>query len=474
MTHLEAFALKATGSARILRAPVQRVALGEAHAAQGRHVGLTGEGHESRTTWVHVSPEGTWDGHSSGPLHLSRDVFAECANALHACETPPPVDYEHASLRKIDGQPTPAAGYIHDLAIREDGLWALVEFTERAAAMVRAGEYRFCSGVFVWDAPDRKTGETIPCQLNSIGLTNQPFIDGQHAIRLSWRVGALSMKITKKDLLTKLDALVDGDEITEKDLGALIAFMQAAGADDDAIEVEIEEPKEAEAASLAAPPPAMMAEPPVEEVAAIEAEAAVEETDAAAMLITKLAELTGLDNAAILASLEANADSIKAAFLGGSSDSAALTSTVKDQTIAALSRELATHRAEAAKRADAALVAEVDALVAAGKLLPASKPQMVALARKSPSEFRKLAEGLPVVVPLGKDTPAPKAGDSAITTAVTPANVRTHPRFAELSAHYGSPKNPYFRNLPKSGPEREARIETLVLNHISREQPITG
>lgn len=472
MTHLEAYALKATGSPRALAVPSILGLTAASTPAQGRFVGLTGEDPASRTTWIHVGYEGEWHGHRAGPFTLSADTFAQCIAAFDELETPPQVDYGHGSLYESDGLPKPAAGYVVGLEIREDGLWAQVELTTRAASMVKAGEYRFCSGVFVWDEPDRVTGEPIPCQLDSIGLTNRPFVDGQHAIRLSRRVGALSMEITKKDLLAKLDALVEGDTITEKDLGALMAFMQAQSGDGEAAEAAEEAAESVEATALAMPPAAMAETPP--EAAVIEEAAATEDMDAAAMINTKIAELTGLDNAAILASLEANADGIKAAFLGGDGGTASLSADVKDQTIAALSRELATHRAEAAKRADAALVAEVDALAAEGKVLPSAKPQMLALARRAPAEFRKLASALPVVVPMGTDAPPPKAGDSAIVTAVTPENLKSHPRYAALAAHYADPKNPYSRNVPKSGPAREKFIDHLVLGQLSREQPITG
>jgi phage I-like protein len=76
---------------------------------------------------------------------------------------------------------------VQKLERREDGLWALVEFTERAATMIKAGEYRFCSGVFAFERRDRQTGDVIQCMLDSIALTNRPFIDGQEPISLSQR-----------------------------------------------------------------------------------------------------------------------------------------------------------------------------------------------------------------------------------------------------------------------------------------------
>lgn len=421
---------------------------------------------------MHVSDVGEWEGHSVGPFALTRDAFVQCIEAMRTCETPAPVDYDHSSLRPLDGQPTPAAGYILDLSIRDDGLYALVEFTQRAAEMVRAGEYRFCSGVFVWDAADRKTGDPIPCQLDSIGLTNKPFIDGQHAIRLSRRALGASMEIAKKDLMAKLDALVSGPTVTAAEIKALVDFLEKSAEPEASEPPEAEEPKiEVEAAKmpcsapsaapLAAPPmsPAPMAEAPIAETAAIEA-------DGAAMLLTKIAELTGLDSASILASLEANSDRIKAAFLGGDGGTVpyqALSAKVDAQAglIATLSAEVEQHRKAAAERADAEIVTEVEKHIAAGRIVAGNRETMLALARKAPAEFKALAAALPARVPMGVDAPAAAAtaNSSAIGMAVID---KTHPRYRELHTHYSKS---WGRSLTP------AQIEAAVINIIAREQP---
>lgn len=502
MTHLEAFALKATGTSKTLAAPIASVGLSESIVSRSRHVGLTGPHPEKRTTWIHVANEGEWDGHPNGPFALDRATFSECIAALRDCATPPPVDYDHASLRPLDGQPTPAAGYVLDLEVRRDGLYALVEFTPRAADMVRAGEYRFCSGVFVWDSADRKTGEPIPCQLDSIGLTNKPFIDGQNAIRLSRRAlanGAKNMEITKKDLMAKLDALVAGDMVSSEQLDAVVEFLKKTAPEAE-VEVEVEAkseepeaemeaesadlmcgPKKREAAAskaLAAPPPPMapMAEPMVAVVEPVPETPAAQSEDAAAMLLSKLAEMTGLDTASIVASLDANAEQIKAAFLGaeGVLPASALSAKVdaQDATIAALSAEVSKYRAAEAKRADEALVAEVEQQIAAGRILPGARDTWLALARKAPAEFRTLASKLPATVPMGREAPVDAPATAPNAGAGEPD--KTHPRFAVLHKHYSDPSSPYSRLLPKHGPEREAAIERAVINHLRREQPVSG
>ncbi len=78
-----------------------------------------------------------------------------------------PIDYEHRSQSPVDNGPVPAAGWFQ-LEARPDGLWAVnVRWTETAANLLRAGEYRHWSPVF-WDEDGHIR------QLDMIGLTNQP------------------------------------------------------------------------------------------------------------------------------------------------------------------------------------------------------------------------------------------------------------------------------------------------------------
>lgn len=76
------------------------------------------------------------------------------------------VDYEHQSLRAE--APILAAGWIKDLEVRADGLWARVEWTPRARGYIEAKEYRYFSPVLEVDEDRRVVG------LVSVALTNTP------------------------------------------------------------------------------------------------------------------------------------------------------------------------------------------------------------------------------------------------------------------------------------------------------------
>ena len=92
---------------------------------------------------------------------------------------PPVIDYEHQTLHKeTNGQPAPAAGWMHGLRwIEGRGLFAEAELTKRAKAEIDAGEYRYFSPVFLY-APD--SGDVL--QITMGALTNNPAIHGMQAL----------------------------------------------------------------------------------------------------------------------------------------------------------------------------------------------------------------------------------------------------------------------------------------------------
>lgn len=92
------------------------------------------------------------------------------------------IDYEHQTLKaEKNGQPAPAAGWMHALRwIEGKGLHALAELTERAKEQIKAGEYRYFSPVIQYST---KTGEVTKLLMGA--LTNNPAIHGMAAISVS-------------------------------------------------------------------------------------------------------------------------------------------------------------------------------------------------------------------------------------------------------------------------------------------------
>jgi len=81
------------------------------------------------------------------------------------------IDYEHQSL---SGSEAPAAGWIKDVEDRgADGVWAKVQWTERAKEYLAKREYRYLSPVVLIRKKDGRAVELL-----GAGLTNLPAIDG--------------------------------------------------------------------------------------------------------------------------------------------------------------------------------------------------------------------------------------------------------------------------------------------------------
>lgn len=396
---------------------------------------------------------GTWQGHSNGEFTLNSDHFAAVQDVLANKQTPVSLDYEHASIRPT-GLPTPAAGWVLSTEVRPDGLWALVELTGNAANMVKAGEYRYCSGVFLFDAVDPQTGEPLYCVLDSIALTNRPFVDGQEPIMLTRQValtaGAPKMELDLKTLQKALDAL-PGPNTPEKikmviDLlakqdepapGAAAATDTPAGAPKAEMSRPVPSTKGrpvARKAVLAAPtdtaptaplagemPPSAPVAPPVAPAVSMAPDVTApppDSDDDSAMdaLQEKLMEATGLDLVTLVQKLTDNWDAV-VALLTGDTSMAASAALSRDLTVSALTTSLREMGKELNKlqtaevaRNHATMDVEVDALVTTGRLHPSKKAEMVALARKSPVEFRAVAGLLVPHLPVNAHAVALTAG----------------------------------------------------------------
>ncbi|MEO5355784.1 MAG: phage protease [Nitrospirae bacterium YQR-1] len=81
------------------------------------------------------------------------------------------IDYEHQTLT---GSEAPAAGWIKELIDKgHEGIWAKVEWTDKAKAYLTNKEYRYLSPVFLKETADNRVIKLI-----NAALTNQPAIDG--------------------------------------------------------------------------------------------------------------------------------------------------------------------------------------------------------------------------------------------------------------------------------------------------------
>jgi phage I-like protein len=129
------------------------------------------------------APRGALKG-GMGPWRINSDDAARLIARVAERANDLVVDFEHQSLLAAsNGQPAPAAGWIAPGALRwavSAGLFAEVRWTERAAAMIAAGEYKYLSPVFTFDP---QTGTVL--DLLNVALTNNPAIDGMQPVMLA-------------------------------------------------------------------------------------------------------------------------------------------------------------------------------------------------------------------------------------------------------------------------------------------------
>jgi len=131
---------------------------------------LCGGSDPSSRQWVHILPKGTISARDGRTFCLSRPEQVIAKTLEWAKTADIPVDYEHQTdLAKTNGQPAPAAGWVKKLEVRENGIWALIEWTERAAAMIARKEYRYVSPTIM---TERETGEIA--FIRSVALVNVP------------------------------------------------------------------------------------------------------------------------------------------------------------------------------------------------------------------------------------------------------------------------------------------------------------
>lgn len=124
--------------------------------------------------WGHVES-------TNGSFIVDEESAALTIEAMSDQATDTPIDYEHQTLGGSYASPSgqaPAAGWIKQVVAEPGvGLVALIEWTEQAAQMLAAKEYRYLSPVALIRKSDRKL-----IGIHSAALTNKPAIKGMRPI----------------------------------------------------------------------------------------------------------------------------------------------------------------------------------------------------------------------------------------------------------------------------------------------------
>ncbi|WP_435828597.1 phage protease [Aeromonas caviae] len=216
--------------------------------------------------WYQLLPVGPFKARDGRPFdvpgghwQLDKTIATTLINRAKALGQDILIDYDHQTLNvEKTGKEAPAAGWYNgdEIEWREgEGLFIKPRWTERAAALVAAKEYRFLSAVFPYDAQGR------PLELRMTAITNDPGVVGMQALAAlsaqpiqpgqpATLTKENSMNELLKKLLAKLGIELTGDPTDEQlqkaltELDSLQASAKKAP--------ELEAALSAEKASLAA------------------------------------------------------------------------------------------------------------------------------------------------------------------------------------------------------------------------------
>ncbi len=172
--------------------------------------------------WVQLMPMGTSTPRNGTPpvVILENRAHADqvvTASAAYMGPNDMVIDYDHQTVRApaVAGK-APAAGWIKQLQVRDDGIWGRPEWTAEASAELADRRYRYISPYFAY-RPDGRVTRII-----NAGLTNTPNLDLE-AVASAMADERTSMK----DLKAIASALGLGEDAGEAAILAAIAALNA-------------------------------------------------------------------------------------------------------------------------------------------------------------------------------------------------------------------------------------------------------
>lgn len=128
---------------------------------------LSGDGTAAVPGTFQIFAAGQVEIEGEGPVIVDDGAMNRVIERFRARGLDMVIDYEHQTE---EGNPAPAAGWIKALENRgPDGLWATVEWTQKAGEYLANREYRYFSPVFLVSKSDRRLMELL-----RVALTNAP------------------------------------------------------------------------------------------------------------------------------------------------------------------------------------------------------------------------------------------------------------------------------------------------------------
>ena len=177
---------------------------------------------------IQLLPDGEFraiDGrpHDAPAWYLTEENGRDVVDLANASRNQLVVDYEHQTLHKEkNGQPAPAAGWMRWLEFTPKGIFADVEWTDKAAASIAAKEYRYISAVFSYDT------KGYVRKIFHAALTNYPALDGMDEVLAAASAQLITPEKEQNPMNELLQQLFGLPEASEEELkAALSALLQA-------------------------------------------------------------------------------------------------------------------------------------------------------------------------------------------------------------------------------------------------------
>ena len=138
---------------------------------------------DAKSSTLKVAVIGEWKGHNKGRFKITlKDMEQMVKNFNNSESKKIPCDYEHAMVYEYEA---PASGWIEELYIKDNTLYAKVKWTSKAREYIKNGEYKYISPVFIFNSKDPQSNKNIGTTLHSVALTNTPFLPELGEIRLN-------------------------------------------------------------------------------------------------------------------------------------------------------------------------------------------------------------------------------------------------------------------------------------------------
>lgn len=148
---------------------------------------------------IHVIPKGQWDHPAYGEINIDDAALREFKeNYDRGLRRDIPITEGHDMMEE-----SPAIGWFDDLEIRNDGLWASINWTERGKTLLAEKAYKYFSPEFFIEYEDPQTREDHEHVIVGGALTNRPYFKNLKAVVLSEDIIKLSNFTMELDKILK-------------------------------------------------------------------------------------------------------------------------------------------------------------------------------------------------------------------------------------------------------------------------------